>query len=181
MATLASYVLAIGGLGVMIGFFGLALAHNTSYLNARLLLINLLRSNPVQAQRVCESTPHTFYEPVAMTMKACSQMGGTRDLSIIQQASKPTFDAGCSMVTEWWKGIMMKAKMAAGAAVVGSVIPFSDGKFPPIIVFLCSLLAAAAFGFVFYRQTETDRALFRSKVEVLPEVERVFVDGRYAA
>lgn len=178
MEKLASYVLAIGGLGAMITFFGLALAHNTSYLNARLLLVNLLRSNPNHALTVCDTQPHTFYEVVSMVMKACA-MVGVSDPSILQQASRPTFDAGVTTVNTWWNTMMMKAKMAAGAAAVGSIIPIADGRFPPIIVFLCSLLAGAAFLFVLYRQMDTQRSLLRAKVEILPEVERVFVERRF--
>jgi hypothetical protein len=178
LTTLATYTLAFGGLFVMLGFFGMAVAHNTSYLNARLLFLNLLRQNPNQAEAVASTQPHSFYEAIAMTMKTVAQMGAS-DLENIQKASRPTWEAGCTMVQTWWKTTMTKAKLAAGAAGAGVAIPASSGEFPPIPVLICGILAGAAFLYLMYRQADTDRSLIRARAEVLPEIERVFVEGRY--
>lgn len=179
LTTLATYTLAVGGLFVMLGFFGMAVAHNTSYLNARLLMLNLLRTNPNQAEYVATTQPHSFYEVVAMVMKTVAAIG-SNDLSVIQQGSRPAWEAGCTVVQTHWKTTITKAKMAAGAAAAGVAIPASAGEFPPIIVLICGLLAGACFLYLLYRQSDTDRSLIRARAEVLPEVERVFVDGRYA-
>jgi hypothetical protein len=170
-------VLAIGGLVVIMGFVATALAHNISYLNSRLMIINLLRTNPRQAEQVCLRTPKTYYEAIGNTLKTSAMMQ-TTDLAQIQAASRPTFDAGCMMVAEYWKAIMMKAKMAAAAGGAALVIGATKG-WPPLIVIVCAVLNGGCFIYLFLRQQDTDRSLMRAKAEVLPEIERVFVEGRY--
>ncbi len=178
MATLAAYVLAVGGLVVIIGFVGIAVAHNISYLNSRLMLINLLRTNPRQAEQVCLKTPHTYYEAIGNTLKTSALMG-TNDLAALQAASRPTFDGGCMMVSGYWKAMMMKAKMAAAAGGAALVVGASSGKTPPIVVIICAVINGGCFIYLYLRQQDTERSLMRAKAEVLPEVERIFVEGRY--
>jgi len=202
---LLSYGLALVGLGMVVLSLLKALRGNLSYPSARLLVTNLLRTNPNQAEATCQSMPGTFYEPLAATMKACAMMG-TRDLSVITQASRPTYDAVGQAVVQGFKAHITKAKiglmMAVGALALSLAMAgkpdkpppddpnydptadvveapepgFFDGPGPLVIL---ALLAAGGILWIFLRKQELERSVVRARAELLPEVERAFAEGRY--
>lgn len=178
MTTLASYVLAIGGMIAMLGFAIAAFQSNLKYPPAKLMIVNLLRTNPQQAAHVCASMPKTFFEALGSAIKTILQMGATTDPAMIYAASKPGFDAGAMMVGTYWKGLLLKTKMAVGAAGASIALVMSS-RFPPIPVLICSIIAGLAALYVLYRKHEVDRTLMLSRAEILPEIERLFLEGRY--
>jgi hypothetical protein len=201
---LLSYALALAGLGMVVLSLVKALASNLSYPSARLMLMNLFRTNPNQAGTVCQSLPGTFFEPLGATIKTVA-MCGTRDPNVITQASRPTYDATAQAVVMGFKGHLTKAKlglmMAFGAMalhvlmaktvakppddpnydpnadVVEAPEPgFFDGPGPLIII---ALLAVAGLLWIFLRKLELERSILRARAELLPELEKAFIDGRY--
>ncbi|HLL24810.1 MAG TPA: hypothetical protein VK427_21905, partial [Kofleriaceae bacterium] len=75
MKALLSYGIALAGLGVVVLALIKAMGTNLSYPGAKLMLTNLLRTNPNKAEQVCKSLPGTFFEPLAATFTTLSQVG----------------------------------------------------------------------------------------------------------
>ncbi len=205
MKLLLGYGLALLGLGMVVLSLLKALKGNLSYPSARLLVTNLLRTNPNQAEAVCKSMPGTFFEPLAGTMKTIA-MVGTRDPSIIAQAGRPTYDALGGAVVMGFKTHITKAKiglmMTVGALALTIMMAVKKDKPPPddpnydpeadVVevaepgffegpgpLVIIALLAAGGMLWIFLRKQELERSIVRARAELLPEVERAFIEGRY--
>ena len=105
-------------------------------------------------------------------------MAQTTDPAVIASATLPTYDAVAGAVSSKWKQLIGKGKLALGAAVVGAGLASAGGS-PSIVLIILAVLAAAAFGWLFVHKTNVDSAMMRARAEVLPEVDRAFVAGRY--
>ena len=175
-----AYIVAIVGLvavGVfVVGTFGA----NLKYMHARMMLVNLLRTNPYQVERVSATMQGTFFEGITAALKTGAMMG-SRDPGIVAQATRPAYDAAAAQAALSWKMTLGKAKLAAGAALAGSALPLAAGKPPPIPVVIIGLLACAGLGWIFLRKMEVEASIVRARAEVLPEAERALIDGRYVA
>lgn len=175
-----SYLLAIGGLVTMgvfvVGTFGA----NLKYMHARMMLVNLLRTNPYQVERVAVTMQGTFFEGIVAALKTGAMMG-TRDPAVIAQGTRPAYDAAATQAALKWKMTLGKAKLAAGVALGGSALPFASGKTPPTLIIIFGLLACAGLGWIFLRKMEVEASIVKARAEVLPEVERALMDGRYVA
>ena len=175
-----SYLLVIGGLIAMgvfvVGTFGA----NLKYMHARMMLVNLLRTNPYQVERVSATMQGTFFEGIAAALKTGAMMG-SRDPTVIAQATRPAYDAAAGAAAIKWKLTFGKAKLAAGAALAGGALPMIGGKNPPIPVIILGLLACAGLGWIWLRKMEVESAIVKARAEVLPEAERALIDGRYVA
>jgi len=175
-----SYLLAIAGLVTMAVFVVGTFGANLKYMHARMMLVNLLRTNPYQVERVAVTMQGTFFEAIVAALKTGSMMN-SRDPTVIAQATKPAYDAAASQAAIKWKMTMSKAKLAAGAALGGTALPLMTGKNPSIIVLILGLLACAGLGWIWLRKLEVESAIVKARAEVLPEAERALIDGRYAA
>lgn len=180
MQSLLSYILAIGGVVTMgvfvVGTFGA----NLKYMHARMMLVNLLRTNPYQVERVSATMKGTFFEGITAALKTGAMMG-SRDPNIIAQATRPAYDAATGQATMKWKMTLGKAKLAAGVTLAGSALPLAQGRTPPIPVILLGLLACGGLAWIWIRKMEVDSAIVKARGEVLPEAERALIDGRYVA
>ncbi|MBA3818886.1 MAG: hypothetical protein H0X17_08345 [Deltaproteobacteria bacterium] len=204
MKLLLSYGLALVGLGMVVLAVVKALASNLSYPSARLMLMNLFRTNPNQAGTVCQSLPGTFFEPLGATIKTVAQMGST-DPATIAAASRPTYDGTGTAVVMGFKAHLTKAKiglmMTFGAMVLSVLMAtkqdkvaddpnydpnadvvevaepgFFEGPGPLVII---ALLAAGGILWIVLRKLELERSIVRARAELLPELERAFIEGRY--
>lgn len=175
-----SYVLAIAGLVTMGVFVAGTFGANLKYMHARMMLVNLLRTNPYQVERVSATMQGTFFEGITAALKTGAMMG-SRDPSIIAQATRPAYDAAAAQAALAWKMTFGKAKLAAGAALGGSALPLMSGKNPPIPVLIIGLLACAGLGWIFLRKLEVESSIVKARADVLPEAERALIDGRYVA
>ncbi|MCX5747005.1 MAG: hypothetical protein NT062_31430, partial [Proteobacteria bacterium] len=155
VTTFASYALAIGGMIAMLGIAISALQSNLQYPPAKFMLMNLLRTNPRQAEYVCAQMPKTFFEAIGGAMKAVISCQST-DPMIVLAASKPGFDGGVAMVNAYWNGLMLKTKMGAGAAGASIALVMSNG-WPPIPVMVCAFIAGLAALYLLYRKHEVER------------------------
>ncbi len=173
----ASYALAIIGAGMILLVLMQALAGSLKYPHGRLMLINMLRTNPNKAEQLCFSMPNTFFSAIGAVMKALA-LTGSRDPKLLSQTSVPTYDGACMMIDAHWKGLLLKVKMGAMAGVAAFAIGLSGGV-PPIPVIILALFILGAAGWLVFRKSEVDSSLRLARAETLPEVERAFVDGRY--
>ncbi|MEO8701746.1 MAG: hypothetical protein ABI867_16995 [Kofleriaceae bacterium] len=169
---LIGYGLSIAGVFVVTAIVLHTLSKTMKYEPARNALIHLLRTAPNQAEMQCQTMPHSFYDPIGACLKA-GAMTATQDPAIIASATVPTYDALGAVVVQHWKGLVGKAKLAMMASIGGIAVRPS-----PLPVIL-GIVAFAGLAWLWYYKSEVDRSIFRAKVEVLPEVDRAFVDGRY--
>jgi hypothetical protein len=172
-----SYLLAIGGLGMVVAaVIGAALV-NLSYPKARLEMINMLRTSVNKAQFLCKTAKGTFYEPIGEAIKI-GAMAVTTDINIISMATKPGYDAGCMSVTQHWKTLMSRGKKGVLLVAGGVALAIVAKTNPALHIIIAVLTAGAAVWFI-TTKIENERSLIRAKVEVLPELDRGFAEGRY--
>lgn len=205
MKALLSYGVALVGLGVVVIALLKAMGTNLSYPGAKLMLQNLLRSNPNKAEQVCKSLPGTFFEPLAACFNSVGQMQ-LRDANIVTQTTRATFDGIAKSVVQAFAQHMTKAKLGLMAVVGGLVLSvlmatkpaekkaddpnydpqadveeveepgFFAGPGPFVIIFL---LAAGGTGMILARKVELERSIVRARAELLPELEQSVIQGRY--
>src|SRR5262249_61422892 len=102
--------LAAVGLGMLGMAVARALASNLSYAASRLMLTNLLRTNPNQAEAACRNMKGTLFEAIGAAMKIGAMCAGTNDLKIISSATLPGYDGTASAINAQWKMLLGKAK-----------------------------------------------------------------------
>jgi hypothetical protein len=172
LKALLGYGLSIGGFVVVAALVVHTLAKNMKYETARNALVHLLRTNPNQAEVQCRTMPNTFYDPVAAAIKG-GAMTKSQDPAILMTATLPSYDAIGGVVSQHWKGLVGKSKLAVLAAVGAIAIK------PAILTVILGVLAVAGLLWLFYYKAEVDRSIMRARVEIMPDIERAFVDGRY--
>lgn len=177
LKTLGTYALVIAGFAVVGVAVAKTFSSNLSYPQARLMLVNLLRSNPYQAEAVAKKMQGTFCEAIAAALK----MGGmmqSDDRAMIAQATLPSYDATGQAVVMKWGTAITKAKLAVTGAVVGAVLAISDGRVLPVII---AVLAVAGFVRLFQFKNEVESNVLRARIEILPEVDAAIASGRFVS
>lgn len=177
--TLLAYGLTIAGLAMVVVPLSSAFHSSLSYPHVRLMVINLLRSNPNRAETMCKNMPGTFMEPVGGAIKAAAMMG-TRDPKVLASATLPTYDALGTGVSMKWKTLIGKAKLGLMASGGGIAIALATGVWP-VVVIAIGVLAGGGFVYLLVHKSRVDRSIVRARADVLPDVDRAFVDGRYRA
>ena len=177
LKTVAAYGLGVIGFGALALGVVQTMSSNLSYPQGKLMLTNLLRTSANQAEAVCKASPGTFFEPIGAAIKTAA-MAQTTDPAVIASATLPTYDAVAGAVSAKWKQLIGKGKLALGAAVVGAGLASAGGS-PSILLIILAVLAAASFGWLFVHKSNVESSMMRARAEVLPEVDRAFVAGRY--
>lgn len=150
---------------------------NSSYAQSKLSMINLLRTNPHQAEFMAKKMEGTYCEAIAGALK----IGGTaagQDLATIKATTGPTYDGVAQGIVGKWKGDAAKAKVGLMAAVAGAGIGLAGGSlvFIPIIL---AVLAVSAFLRLLWFAHDLNSQILRARAEVLPEVDSAIASGRY--
>ena len=177
VATVGAYLLAIVGFAMMASAVARTLASNLKYIYTRPLLINALRTNANYAEQLCKSRPDSYYGAVGAAIKTAA-MCQSRELKVVTGATVPSYDAQAGLVSMKWKQLLGRVKlglMAAGGAVV---LGLSAGV-PPILVIVLAVSVGIGFLWLYFFKAEIDRCMILARAEILPEVDRAFVDGRY--
>jgi hypothetical protein len=173
LKAVAGYALSAAGTFVVAALVIHTLSKTLKYESARNAMIHLLRSNPNQAEVQCYTLPNSFYTPIGAAIKMGAMTAGVTDPEIIKQATLPTYDANCAQVVQHWKGLVGKAKLATVAAC--GAVALKTG----ILTISLAVVAVGGLLWLWFYKSEVERSLFRAKIEVLPEVDRALVDGRY--
>lgn len=176
LKTVGAYALGFVGVGMLLvaatkTFGGL------SYPAARLSLVNMLRTQPNQAELVALNMKESFGEAIGSAMKTAA-MAGSTDPKVIASATAPTYDATGQAIVARWKAVLGKGKLGLMAAGGGVVLGLTNGGFP-VGPFLLALVAVGCFARVFLHKMNVENTLVRARAEVLPEVERALASGRY--
>jgi hypothetical protein len=179
LKTLGSIGLGVMGL-VMVGIPAVqTFSSSLSYQSARLMLTNMLRTNPNQAHQMAKQMEGTFAEGIAAALKA-GGMAGTRDLATIAQMTIPTYDGTCQGVLAKLGGTTAKAKLGIMAAVGGAGLGLSGGSMVAIPIIL-AVLTLLAFARLVYFKSELASNVIKARAELLPEVNAAIASGRYVA
>jgi hypothetical protein len=177
LASVAGYALGAIGVGVMGMAVAKTLATNLEYVPARTMLINLLRTNPNRAEILCKSMSGTFFEAVGSAIKT-GAMCKTNDPTILASATRPAYDGIAMAVTAKWNQLLGKAKLAGMMLGGGLMMGLSTGTTPILLLVLCAIAGLMAIWLV-VAKGRVDRSIVLARHEVLPEVDRAFVEGRY--
>jgi hypothetical protein len=178
VATVGSYLLALVGFGMMLSAVAKTLTSNLKYIYTRPLLINALRANANHAERLCKTAPDSYFGAIAAAIKTAA-MCQSRDYKVVVGATIPSYDAAAMGISMKWKQLVGRVKLAVMAAGGAVVIGMSQGV-PPILVIVLAAGVGIGFLWLFFYKQEVDRSMVRARAEILPEVDRAFVDGRYA-
>jgi hypothetical protein len=171
-----SYLLAFAGLGMTLWAYS-ATAGRLRYLEARPMIIHLLRTNGNQAELMARGGKTTFLEAVAAAIKTAAMMK-TTDIAIIASATKPAYDASLMPIGMHWKAVLKRVRTGAMLTLGGVVMAIAVSAFPLIHI----LIAITVFffaGYIVIFKIDVDRSLLLARAEVLPEVEHSFASGRY--
>ena len=172
------YGVGIIGLAIVIYAFTRAFAGNAKYAMARLNLTNLFRTDPYRVEGVCKNMPNTLFEGIGLAMKTAIA-ANSRDPTMITSATRPAYDAATAGVKMRWKQIFGKAKLGAGMAIGGMTVVMTTTGKPSILLIIVAVLAVIGAVVVYVTRAETERSLLLARAEILPELERVFIEGRY--
>ena len=177
IAGIVSWVLVLGGLlYLVITMMRVSMIH-VRYLEVRTMLVRLLRSDPSRAEIMMKRVPGSLLDAFSAAFKMAGQTQ-TRDPNILVSATRPTYDAACQMIVMGWKKFVGHAKRAMIIVIIGFGFAFNKGKWPWLMFFI-ALAAVIGFVWVWGRKAETERSMTLGRAEVLPEIERVFAEGRY--
>jgi len=179
LKTVAAFGLATIGLIICMIPAAKTFNSNSSYAQSKLSMINLLRTNPHQAEFMAKKMEGTYCEAIAGALKIGAS-AGTTDINVIRQATAPTYDGVAQGVVGKWKGDAGKAKVGLMAAVAGAGIGLAGGSlvFIPIIL---AVLAVSAFLRLLWFAHDLNSQILRGRAEVLPEVDAAIASGRYRA
>jgi hypothetical protein len=179
MMSLASYGLVALGLGMLALAVARALASNLSYPASRLMLTNLLRTNPNQAEAACRNMKGTLFEAIGAAMKIGAMCAGAGDLKVIASATLPGYDGAVTAIKGQWSMLLARAKLAGLAVTGGLGLAVSTHTMPIWLVVVLGIVGGAAAITLLVRKAEVERSLLRARAEILPEVDRAFAEGRY--
>lgn len=177
MKEVLSYLLALGGAGILA--YAVMLAHNANcdYPAARFRLINALRTQPWQAEVMSKTKPGSFYDGIHQAMKLGGSMG-LRDPEMIAMGTRPSYDAGVMHVGPKWKDIFGKVKMGGTGLLGGVALAIGVHTNPALhIILLVGGIAAAIW--IFMTKNDAERYVMLARLEILPEVDRAIAEGRY--
>lgn len=177
LKTLGAIGLAVVGFGIVAIPALKTFSSNLSYAQAKLNLVNLLRTNPNQAEMMAKQMEGTFAEAIAATMKMGGAMVG-QDAKTIAATTAPTYDAHGQGIVGKLGGAMAKGKMGLMAAVGGAGLGLSGGSLVAIPIILALLTIAAFLRLVWYKH-ELEGTIIRARAEILPEVNAALISGRY--
>ena len=162
---------------MMVSAVARTLTSNLKYIYTRPLLINALRTNANHAENLCKTAPDSYFAAVGAAIKTAG-MTQSRDPKIVPKATIPGYDGAAIVVSMKWKQLLGRVKlglMAAGGAVALGM----SGGVPPILVIILAVMVGIGFLWLYFYKAEVDRCLLRARAEILPEVDRAFVEGRY--
>ncbi len=176
MKEVLSYLLAVGGLGVMMYVFG-QVAGRRKYAEARAFAIHMLRTQPNRAEMVFRASKGTCLEALAMAIKTAAQVK-SRDPKIINMATIPGYDASCGTIRMHWKGVLKLAKVGAGLSF-GAVAMALAVHAMPVIHIILGVASGVMALLVFLFKLDVDRSLMFARAEILPEVDMAIANGSY--
>jgi hypothetical protein len=172
-----SYLLSIGGAGVLAYAVFMATAVNCDYPAARFRLINALRTQPWQAEVMTKTKPGSFYDGIHSAMKIGGSMG-LRDPEQIAMGTRPAYDSQTIMVSLKWKAILGKVKLGGGLLLGGVVLAIGVHTMPALhIIFLVGGIGAGIW--IFVTKNDCERYVTLARLEILPDVDRAIAEGRY--
>ena len=177
MKLVMAYALALAGLGVVGVAVAETLKNNVPYPAAKFGMVNMLRTQPNNAEIMCRTMPGTFYEAIGAAFKTAALIGPA-DLALYQSATRPSYDGGAIGVNTKWKTAFGKAKLG-GMAAGGGLALVASGGVLPIPVILLVLLVVAGLVRLMIHKAEIERTLMLARAEIIPELDAALASGRY--
>ena len=153
------------------------LTSTPKYIYTRPLLINALRTNANHAEQLCKSKPESYFGAIGAALKTAG-MTQSRDAKVVAGATVPSYDAAAMAISMKWKQLLGRVKLGLMAAGGALVLGMSAGV-PPIFVIVLAVGVGIGFLWLFFYKAEIDRCMLLARAEILPEVDRAFVEGRY--
>ena len=153
------------------------LASNLKYIYTRPLLINALRTNANYAEQLCKTRPDSYYGAIGAAIKTAG-MCRSREFKVVNGATLPSYDGQVTVVSMKWKQLLGRVKLGLMAAGGALALGLSSGV-PPIPVIVLAAAVGIGFLWLYLFKAEIDRCMILARAEILPEVDRAFVEGRY--
>jgi len=177
MKLVMAYALALAGVGVVGVAVAETLKNNVPYPAAKFGMINMLRTQPNNAEILCRTMPGTFYEALGAAFKTAAMIGPA-DVTLYQTATRPAYDGGAIGVNTKWKTALGKAKLGGMAAAGGLALVASGGVLPVPVVLLV-LLVVGGLVRLYIHKAAIERTLMLARAEIIPELDAALASGRY--
>jgi hypothetical protein len=174
---LLSYGLAVAGLVFSALAFS-AIAGRQKYAITKPMIIHMLRTAPFRAEIMCKAGKHSFLEALYSSIKTGAMMR-SQDASIVVQGTRPAYDAAVAPLGLHWNTVVKRARTGAMLSA-GSIVLGATADAALAVNIIATILCLIAGVMVLLYKLDVDRSLVLARAEVLPEVERMFVEGRYA-
>jgi hypothetical protein len=136
-----------------------------------------LRKSANHAELLCKSGKETYFAAIGEAIKTGAMMQ-SRDPKVLVGATAPAYDAAGKAVLVKWGMLLGRVKLGAMAAG-GAVVVAATKGFPPIAVLILAIGVGIGYLWLFLYKAEIERCIVRARAEILPEVDRAFVEGRY--
>jgi hypothetical protein len=172
-----SYLVAIAGV-IVTAIAVSAIIGKQKFRTMQPMLVHSLRTSSQRAEAMCHNNKGTVLEAIGAAITA-GALTYSRDPAALAAATRPAYDAACKLIEAHWAAVWKKAKtggaLAGGAAVLAIMTDVAS-----TVQFVIAIACGIAVLLVFLYQQDIGRSIVLGRAQVLPEIDRMFVEGRYA-
>lgn len=177
MKEVLSYLVTIAGLVVTVIAY-VQIVGKQKYGALQPMFVHMLRTSSNRAEMMCHNNGGTVLEAVGKSITA-GALTYSRDPVAVAAGTLPAFTAACTPITQQWEKCLKLAKtgvmMAVGGAVLAILVDASS-----VVQLLIAVVAGIAGLLVLLFKLDVERSIVLGRAQLLPEVDRMFVEGRYA-
>jgi hypothetical protein len=174
---ITSYGLTAVGLMLVVHAVARTFMTRVSYVPARAMLLKLLAVNPKRAEKLTHAAPGTFLDAVGAAIRA-GATATARDPVTIGALTHPAFEAAATTQSERIKRLVERGLFGSVFACTGLAFAVAGGELS-MPALACAIAGALGGLFLVRLRAASERALRQARTDCLPEVDKVFVEGRY--
>jgi hypothetical protein len=172
-----SYGLAFAGL-IVTAIAVAAIVGKQKYAAMHPMIVHMLRTGSQRAEMMCHNGKGTFLESLGASITA-GALTYSREAAVIAQGTRLAYDAASKPVALHWTQVLKRTRTGLALAVGGAALAILVDA-PATVQIVIAIACAIAALLVLVHKLDVDRSLVLGRAQVLPEVERMFVEGRYA-
>ena len=177
MKEVLSYLVTIAGL-VVTAIAYVQIVGKQKYDALQPMVMHMLRTSSNRAEMMCHNNEGTVLEAVGRSITA-GALTYSRDPVAVAAGTLPAYTAACTPLAQRWEKCLKLAKtgvlMAVGGAALAILVDASS-----MVQLALAVVAGIAALLVLLFKLDVERSLVLARAQLLPEVDRMFVEGRYA-
>lgn len=176
---LASYVLAVLGLALLgWAVWSMKAIGIDRHVGNAVMMKTLSSGNTARAEKFCAAAPGSYFDAVRAAI-AAALATGSRDLTMLDAAARPAFDAKALEVASRWRRLLEAGTV--GVMMIGAAIAIaSQTGVVPLVLWIAGGLAMVTGGWLLLRRRRVHEALEAARLELVPAVIKAIIDGPHA-